>query len=696
MRHGDAAVEARRHRLLALEHAGDGGLGIGHVAGALLRHRADHLLAGVALVRRLELRQHHEAAQVARDALVAALDGLRRGQHLLHVLLADGLGDRPREVVHLRGDLHPRGHHDRLLGGRAVEADLLAVAADGQLNVVHRDLPDVVRVRQARREEALVAELQKELDEHHFGDVLVRQLEHHLARAVRAALRVAHALRLRREERDERGRRDERRDERHHDADAEDLLRQVPGREADSRDDQGHLAARHHARADPQAAEHVEAAAERGHHAAEDLRGDGERGVDRAEDENRLRAERADVDHHAHRAEEDRHEEGVDGREHLLDRMLEVGAREREAHHVRADDHREPHHLEEAREDERETERHRRDHDGRLEEEFQKPRQVPRREHADQRRAQPHAERLGRDEPDLAPVHALAAAPARARGDDDAVADGEHDEAEHVVDDGAGHDRRALLRIHLLLLGEDARGDADRRGGGHDAHVERRLLRDRLRERQVLQVREGVEEPRQQVDGAEVAEEERDDHAADADERADERVLEEHAEVRLETRQEEEDDRGERRDAVERGRGRVEHGVVAGDRAEHRGHGALRRGVQLAQRRAVEEAVLEEAPERIGQDRDAAERPRADDDAGRELAEDRRQLQERRERAAHLRGEDDDADLQHEEHHVLGARQAEVRIGGRGLVGERGGGGERGQDGQRQFLDFHLLTICPS
>ena len=157
--------------------------------------------------------------------------------------------------------------------------------------------------------------------------------------------------------------------------------------------------------------------------------------------------------------------------------------------------------------------------------------------------------------------------------------------------------------------------------------------------------RERREELRQQEDGAEVAEHERHQDAAETDHQPDYRVLEEHLDVRLQPRQEEEDHRRQGGEAIEL--------VARGVDQPSGGAGYLAKG------RTVEKP----AREKPAAEADAAQRPGADHDAGAEFAEDRRELQRRRDRPAHARGEDDDADLQHEEHHLLHARQSEVGIG---------------------------------
>ena len=100
--------------------------------------------------------------------------------------------------------------------------------------------------------------------------------------------RLPYALGARGEETHESRRGDDRRDEGHENAYAEDLLRKVSARKAEARDYERDLAARNHPGADPEATEHVEAAAHRRHHAAQDLGRHGEQGVDAAEDEDRL------------------------------------------------------------------------------------------------------------------------------------------------------------------------------------------------------------------------------------------------------------------------------------------------------------------------------------------------------------------------------------------------------------------------
>ena len=135
---------------------------------------------------------------------------------------------------------------------------------------------------------------------------------------------MAHTTRLREEEAHEGRRRHHRRDERHENADAEDFLREEAAGEAEARDDEGDLAARHHAGADADRAEQIEPAEQRGQRAADDLGQNGEGRVDEAEVEDRPGGERRTVHHHAHHAEEDRHEERVDGGERLLDEVLEI------------------------------------------------------------------------------------------------------------------------------------------------------------------------------------------------------------------------------------------------------------------------------------------------------------------------------------------------------------------------------------
>ena len=78
-------------------------------------------------------------------------------------------------------------------------------------------------------------------------------------------------------------------------------------------------------------------------------------------------------------------------------------------------------------------------------------------------------------------------------------------------------------------------------------------------------------------------------------------------------------------------------------------------GRHFTQRCAVEKTVLEHSTEHIGTKTDTAKRPRTDHDTGCKLAEYRGQLQHRGNRATELGGEDDDADLQNEKHHLFGA-----------------------------------------
>ena len=341
--------------------------------------------------------------------------------------------------------------------------------------------------------------------------------------------------------------------------------------------------------------------------------------------------------------------------------MLEVGARERKAHHVCADYHRKAHELEEPCEDECKAKGHGRYDHGAAEEGLEGFRDPARGDEADCRCAEPYAERLRGDYPDCAPVH-RAVRRADFRGSvvrgDYAVADCEDDEAEDVVDHGAGHDGHAFLGVHLLLLGEDASRYAYGRCSRHNAHVERGLLGHRLGERQVPQVCEVPEELRQQIDGAEVARHERDDDAPEAHHEADEGIAQEHLEVGLEAGEEKEYHRGEGRYAIERGRRRVEHRAVSGNRAEHLDALSARCRVHRLEGRSVEKP----AREKPVAETDAAERPRSDDDARRKLPENRRELHHRGCSPAEARGKYDDAKLQYEEHHLLHAGEAEVGI----------------------------------
>ena len=246
-----------------------------------------------------------------------------------------------------------------------------------------------------------------------------------------------------------------------------------------------------------------------------------------------------------------------------------------------------------------------------------------------------------------------------------------------------------LLGVHLLLLGEYARGYADRGCRRHDAHEHRRRRERRLDDlavlyelaelREALDAAEEVGEERRRVDGAEIAEHEREHDASNADEGSRERVLEEHLEVRLDSREEQKDYGRDRADAVELRRRR--EGVPAGQ--------GLR-----PERVAVEEAVLEHAVE-TG-DRDAAERPWADQDARAELAEHAREAHRAGKHAADLRGEYYDADLQNEEEHLR--RHAEFcrpvgRVRGKRLAREGKGGGD-GRKGRKQnFFRFHFVIV---
>ena len=173
----------------------------------------------------------------------------------------------------------------------------------------------------------------------------------------------------------------------------------------------------------------------------------------------------------------------------------------------------------------------------------------------------------------------------------------------------------------------------------------------------------------QQIHGAEIAEDKRNDDAAKPDQEADERVLEEHLQVRLKAGEEEQYHRRESRDSVERGRRGVEHVARL-----------LRDGPELG-------AVEESAREKAVADADAAESPRAYDYARREFAENRRKAQHRGERPADARCEDYDADLHYEEHHLLYARQPEVGIRRRRAFvrGERACGKKRSDHGKKRF-----------
>ena len=117
--------------------------------------------------------------------------------------------------------------------------------------------------------------------------------------------------------------------------------------------------------------------------------------------------------------------------------------------------------------------------------------------------------------------------------------------------------------------------------------------------------------------------------------------------------------------------------VKAFGRAEHRLHGRgravgqERRPVDRPERAAVEKTVLEDSVAEA----DAAKRPRANHDAGRQFTENGRQLEQRSHHASQLCGENDDADLQHQKHHFLDTRHVEVRIGRNGIPcqGRHGG-----------------------
>ena len=202
-------------------------------------------------------------------------------------------------------------------------------------------------------------------------------------------------------------------------------------------------------------------------------------------------------------------------------------------------------------------------------------------------------------------------------GGDDAIAYCQHNQSQHVVDHGARHDRDALLGIHLLPFGENARRDAYRGGGGHDAHVERAGLHHGLRKRHGLErlypfdVRE---EHRQKLHGAPVAQEKREDHAAQSHHRSDEGILEEQLQVGFQARKEEQDDGGERGYAVER-----------------RGCGVVHMPFCLKgpERRAVEKTVLEKSAKHIRTKPDAAQRPRSNQDSRAQFAKDGRHLQKR-------------------------------------------------------------------
>ena len=202
------------------------------------------------------------------------------------------------------------------------------------------------------------------------------------------------------EGREEEGGGDEGGEHRHEDGDAQDLDVAVGG--GDAGDDQGHLAARHHAQAHAQGAHGGKPEEQGGQAAADDLGQDGDGGVDEAGEEDALLGELGDVDHHAHDDEEDRDEELVNAVEFLLDHHAHVRAREGEARDVGADDHRQAGLLEEPAH----QERHAQGEDGHLAvraAEAQEPGHAPRDEDAHHRRAQPDTEAFGGDAEDAGP-----------------------------------------------------------------------------------------------------------------------------------------------------------------------------------------------------------------------------------------------------------------------------------------------------
>ena len=159
--------------------------------------------------------------------------------------------------------------------------------------------------------------------------------------------------------------------------------------------------------------------------------------------------------------------------------------------------------------------------------------------------------------------------------------------------------------------------------------------------------------------------------------------------IRFEAGEEKKHHRSERRYAVEGGAYGVEHRARARDGAEHRLRLAARERVDLPERRAVEEAVLEDAVAEA----DAAERPRADGDAGCEFAEYGGQPEERCDGSADFRGEDYDAYLEDEEHHFLDSRHAEVRIGRYGIGRKGRRRRKRGREERGKFSVFHIRAI---
>ena len=328
--------------------------------------------------------------------------------------------------------------------------------AHRNLKVVHLDSPDVVLGAEQMGEEAFLLERFDKLIAHELSDGFGCELERERAGTlcVRLAL-AAKSGTIHVEKPHKHGRSDNRGDERHHDADAEDLLREVAVGKTETGNDESNLSARNHAGTDSKASKEIESAEKRRNRASCDFGEDGKRGIDCAKVENRLGHECGAVHHHTHHAEENRHEECVDRGERLLNHVLKVGAGKGKTHHVGADDHRKTHIFEETGKNHRKTERESGDRLMRLEE-LQEPGHLLGRHNADERRTKPHAERLDSNHSDRRPVHTrrcgATGALCRHCSSDHTVSDGQHDETEHIVNHGARHDGHALLGIHLLAF----------------------------------------------------------------------------------------------------------------------------------------------------------------------------------------------------------------------------------------------------
>ena len=318
----------------------------------------------------------------------------------------------------------------------------------------------------------------------------------------------------------EQGRRKERGRQRHDDRNAEDLFIQdrsahIHGGHTDTGDNEGNFTTGDHAAPDTQRADHAEVHKERGQCATDHFSSDRHQRIDHAQLQHfRIRKD-PDVNQHTHDHEEDRHKEGSEGFQRSLDRKRNIRFGQAQAHDIRADDHSKTVLFKDAGEDQRQTKGERGENDGTSEnlEEFCN---VTGKKQTDCRCHQPETDTLRRDDADLSPVNRTAGAAGAHNAENNCKADN----TENVVDHRSGKDRYAFRRIHFLLFRQDASGNAH--AGCSTENAQEHGNR----------VHPGKSH---QIDTDSRAQPVGEDHPADPDDRADQRVTEEHPQVRFQT-----------------------------------------------------------------------------------------------------------------------------------------------------------------